>query len=179
MITRAIVLIILTGCSIQCMSPDPLAKERYVPGEVLIGLHAPTLTTEAFKLVNGHALFIKKMTGFFHHAALPNDSLDYVIGILKNKPYLNKNGFKGGSAFIHAVSDKITVTETFFDMDQDAQSDWLSTMGQLRLNDLEGDTKMIVLIVEAGTEFYWLETLKTDERVAWADLNWFQPITNR
>ena len=119
------------------------------------------------------------MSGFFNYSALPNDSLDYIINILKDKIYLNKRGFNGGSAFIHAIENRIIVTQFLFEMTIEAQQDWLTTMNILKLNDLGDGTKNLVIKVTPGTEKHWMQLFKVYPDVTWVELNYeggFEPL---
>ena len=115
---------------------------------------------------------IDQMSGFFNYSALPNDSLDYIINILKDKIYLNKRGFNGGSAFIHAIENRIAVTQFLFEMNIEAQQDWLTTMNVLKLNDPENGSKNLVIKVAPGTEKRWMQLFKLHRSVAWVELNY-------
>ena len=164
---------ILTLFIIGCNDEDnlPIDDREFVPGDVIIGIKSTTSINSVFDLMNEREVTIDQMSGFFNYSTLPNDSLDYIINELKDKIYLNKRGFSGGSAFIHAIENRIIVTEFFFEMNMEAQQDWLTTMNILKLNDLGNDTKNLLIKVTPGTEKYWMQLFKIHPYVTWVELN--------
>lgn len=161
----------IVACSDEHLSP--ISDEReFVPGYVIIGINADVTIERAFEIINQHDLSIDKMSGFFDYSTLPNDSLNYVINYLKDKPYLNKRGFTGGSAFISKVDNRITVTEFLFEMDMSAQLDWLDTRAALELEDLGNDTQSMTVLVEEGTEKRWVSEFEKYPEIQWVELNW-------
>jgi hypothetical protein len=163
---------------VSCDSDDSpeQAKRQFVPGDVSIGIKATTPIASVFDLMNDNDVFIDQMSGFFYYSALPTDSLDYVINQLKSKTYFNKRGFAGGSAYVHALDNRITVVQSFFEMDADAQQDWLTTIDELQLKDLGNDTRNLLIKVTPGTENFWMNTFKNHPEVTWVDLNWYGDI---
>src|SRR5688572_15967934 len=92
--------ILLTLSIIACSDKDLALDERdFVLGDVVIGIKSTVSINSVFDLMNEKDVFIDKMNGFFNYSTFPNDSLPYVVNELKDKAYLNKRGFKGGSAF--------------------------------------------------------------------------------
>lgn len=174
------ILLVLTLFVVACNDDNsPVDDRPFVAGDVIIGIKSTTSISSVFDLMNGKGVVIDQMSGFFNYSTLPTDSLDYIINELRDKIYLNKRGFDGGSAFIHAIENRIVVTEFFFEMDLDAQQDWLTTMGLLELNDLGNDTKNVVIKVAPGTERDWIRLFKADPNVTWAELNYiggFEPL---
>ncbi len=174
------ILLVLTLFVIACNDDNsPVDDRPFVPGDVIIGIKSTTSIGSAFDLMNEKGVIIDQMSGFFNYSTLPTDSLDYIINELRDKIYLNKRGFDGGSAFIHAIENRIVVTEFLFEMDLDAQQDWLATMDLLKLNDLGNDTKNVVIKVAPGTERDWIRLFKADLNVTWAELNYiggFEPL---
>jgi hypothetical protein len=157
----------------------PFDDLEFVPGDISIGIKSTTPINSVFDLMNENEVMIDQMSGFFNYSTLPNDSLDYINNELKDKIYLNKRGFSGGSAFISAVDHRIIVTEFFFEMDMEAQQDWLTTMNKLKLNDLGNDTKNLLIKVTPGTEKYWMQLFKKHPYVTWVELNYmggFEPL---
>jgi hypothetical protein len=172
---------ILTLFIIACNDDDnlPVDDREFVRGDLIVGIKSTTSISSVFDLMNEKGATIDQMNGFFNYSTLPIDSLDYIIKELKDKTYLNKRGFNGGSAFIHEPENRIIVTELFFEMDIEAQQDWLTTMNILKLNDLGNDTKNLVIKVTPGTEKYWIRLLKIHPNVTWVELNYlggFEPI---
>ncbi len=129
-----------------------------------------------FEFVNEQDLSIDQMFGYFNFSNLPNDSLNYVTDNLKDKPYLNKRGFTGGSAFISKTDNRITATEFLFEMNTTAQSDWLNTIETLELEDLGNDTQNLTILVAEGTENFWATEFATYPEVQWTELNWIANI---
>jgi hypothetical protein len=172
---------ILTLFIIACNDDDnlPVDDREFVPGDLIVGIKSTTPISSVFDLMNEKGATIDQMSGFFNYSTLPTDSLDYIINELKDKVYLNKRGFNGGSAFIQETENRIIVTEFFFEMDIEAQQDWLTTMNILKLNDLGNDTKNLVIKVTPGTEKYWMRRFKMHPNVTWVELNYiggFEPL---
>lgn len=165
----------ITSCTNDPLSPDSDELE-FVPGYVIIGINADVTIERVFGLINQHELSIDKMSGFFNYSTLPNDSLNFVTNYLKDKPYLNKRGFKGGSAFISKTDNRITVTEFLFEMDMSAQFDWLDTIDTLELKDLGNDTQNVTVLVDEGTEKFWASQFAEYPEVSWTELNWIVNI---
>jgi len=120
---------------------------------------------------------MSEVDGYFYNTKLPNDSLNFLINNIKDKPYLNKNGFHGGSAFISEVNPHIIfVTDLMFDMDSTAQTDWIQTISRLKLIDYGNDTKNLLLKVPIGKEIYWQNILARQEYIKWTELNYIVKI---
>ena len=158
--------------SIGCDEDEPqqLDEREFVPGDVAVGIKSGIPINLVFDLMNEKEVFIQQMSGFYNYSTLPTDSLNFVKNILISKPYTNKWGGTGGSAYI--VENRIVVTELFFQMDLPAQEDWLFTMTQLQLNDLQGDTKNILIKVSPGTEKYWMDIFRKHAYVTFVEPNY-------
>lgn len=177
----AIFILLLSLLTITCDDNDDqeLDERDFVPGDIAIGIKSTTPISTVFDLMNEKGVFIEQMSGFFNYSTLPNDSLNYIISILKSKSYTDRWGGDGGSAFISAVDNRIIVTEFFFNMVPDAQQDWLLTMDLLLLKDLGNDTKNLLINVTPGTERYWMNVFKKHPYVTWVELNYiggFEPL---
>jgi hypothetical protein len=173
----AILALVIIACNDEDNSPADVRE--FVPGDLIIGIKSTASISSVFDLMNEKGVTIDQMSGFFNYSTLPNDSLDYINNVLKDKVYLNKRGFSGGSGFISAVDNRLIVTELFFEMDIAAQQDWLATMDLLKLNDLGNDTKNLVIKVVPGTEEEWTQTFKAHPIVTWVELNYiggFEPM---
>lgn len=165
-----------------CSEDDstPLDDREFVAGDVVIGIKSTTSISSVFDLMNEQDVTIDQMSGFYYYSTLSSDNLDYVISVLKDKPYLNKRGFKGGSAYVSAVDNKIVVTQQLFEMDLEAQQDWLETIELLELQNLGNDTKNLLIKVTPGTEKQWMKFFKSVSEVTWVELNYiggFEPTT--
>ena len=167
-------ILFLSSLILSCDENDPEKFEErdFVPGDIAIGIKSTVAIDLVFNLMNERGVFIEQMSGFFNYSRLPNDSLEYIKDILKSKPYTDRWGGYGGSAFISAVDNRLIVTEFFFNMDIPAQEDWLSTMNQLELKDLGNDTKNLLINVSPGTERYWMNVFKKHQYVKWVELNY-------
>lgn len=175
------ILCILLNLLFLCSCKDELNnihsdENEFEAGKVILGINKDVSIDRVFKIINREGLSIDQMSGFFNYSTLPNDSLDYVINYLKDKSYLTRRGFTGGSAFISRTEKSITVTEFLFNMDQDAQADWLKSIITLKLEDLGNDTQSVAVIVEDGTEKFWASEFNNIPEVKWAELNWFANI---
>jgi len=164
----------MTGC--KKSNPAEEKEREFVPGDVIIGIRSAIPISGVFNLMNENGVAIDLMSGFFNYSTLPTDSLDYVISGLKDKEYFNKRGFKGGSAFNHAIEHRIIVTESFFEMDLSSQNDWLITMDKLELKDLGNDNRYLLIKVQPGTEAFWLNRFRSHPYVKWVELNWYSDI---
>lgn len=151
---------------------ENLDQRDFVPGDIAIGIKSTIAIDLVFDLMNEKEVLIEQMSGFFNYSTLPSDSLEYIKEILKSKPYTDRWGGKGGSAFISAVDGRLIVTEFFFNMDIPAQEDWISTMNQLELKDLGNDTKNLLITVTPGSEKFWLDVFKNHPYVKWVELNY-------
>jgi hypothetical protein len=170
--------VILVAISLSGCGDTEIKNERdhFVPGDLIIGIHADVPIDSVFNLINKKGLVIDQMSGFFNYSTFPNDSLEYVKKALRDKPYLNKRGFKGGAAFLHAIDNRIIVTEFLFEMDTTSQQDWLETINRLQLVDLGNDTRCVSLKVKPGQEKAWLAVFNDHPYVKWVELNWYAHI---
>src|SRR5689334_17603741 len=94
---------VLTFLMIACHDDEdvaPVVEPEFVPGQVIIGIKSTIPISSVFDLMNENELPIDQMSGFFNYSSFSGDSLSYVINGLKDKVYLNKRGFAGGSAFV-------------------------------------------------------------------------------
>ncbi|TRX48071.1 hypothetical protein FNH22_29855 [Fulvivirga sp. M361] len=161
----------------SCHDSDlPDKNNDFVPGDVIVGIKADISIDQVFELMNEEHVTIDRMSGFFNYSTLPNDSLTYVTNFLKNKPYLNKRGLTGGSAYVHKLDNVIIITEFFFEMDIAAQQDWMKTMQTLELKDLNGDTKNLLIKVDHGMEEHWANKFNDHPYVEWTHLNAYAEI---
>ncbi len=170
-----LILVLFTSCNDRTVNPE-ISEREFVPGYVIIGIDSNVSIERVFELINEQHLHIDKMKGFFNFSNLPIDSLNYVIDYLKDKPYLNRPGFTGGSASISESGNRIIVTEFLFEMDISAQSDWLNTIEILELEDLGNNNQNLTVLVEEGTENFWATKFATYPEVKWTDLNWIANI---
>ncbi|WP_268123688.1 hypothetical protein [Roseivirga pacifica] len=168
----------LIFAALSCSTaPTPEAEApEFVPGDLFIGIKPEVNIESVFNLMNGHGLEIDKVSGFFNYSTLPPDSLAYVIEVLVDKPYLNKRGFTGGTAFVSPKTDQIIVAESMFEMNENAQKDWLNTIEKLRLTDIQIDHKNILIKVKPGTEVEWIDKLLAHPYVFWAEPNWLDSL---
>lgn len=171
-----VVATLLLSCDDNDVKKDKKSGDEYVPGDVIIGIKSDVSIDAVFDLMNEEGVTIDQMSGFFNFSTFPNDSLAYVIAQLKDKPYLNERGFSGGAAYISAVDHRITVTQFLFEMDVNAQQDWLTTLHLLKLEDLGNDTKNLLIKVEPGTEEQWINHFKEHPFVKWAEFNSYSDV---
>ena len=162
---------LLLGCEDDNTQP-PVKKMEFVPGQVAIGIKSEITIDQVFDLMNEKEVFIEQMNGFFYYSTFSNDSLDYVREVLSTKEYTDGWGPDGGSASIFVTTNRITVTEFFFNMDLSAQEDWLLTLDQLHLEDLGNVAKDVMINVAPGTEKLWLEAFREHPYVEWVELNY-------
>ena len=175
-IKNSVQLLLLVLWMAGCKKDSPVKEREFVAGDVIIGIKSGFPIHEVFDLMNENGITIDHMSGFFYYSTLPTDSLDYIVSELRNKEYFNKRGFKGGSAYNHAIEHRIVVAETFFEMNLPAQNDWLLSMEKLELKDLDNDTRYLLIKVEPGTEELWLDRFRNHPYVKWVELNRYADI---
>lgn len=163
----------MVACNDSNSSDDDAAE--FVAGDVIIGIKPEVAISEVFAAMNNKEIFIDQMSGFYYYSTFPSDSLEYIKNNLKDKSYLNKNGFTGGSAFI-SPENRITVTQFYFEMNKANQEDWLDTMEALKLESLENDTRNILVKVSPGTEKVWMKFFRSQPYVKWVELNEYADI---
>lgn len=176
MIRQCIIAIILHticfGCKDETIENTEFC-ERFVGGDVAIGIDQDIKLEESFDLINAYDLYINHIDGICYESNLPSDSIDYVINYLNAKEYINKNGFKAvknGSVFLHYQTGLITVCCRLWDMTQPNQQDWIKTKKILSLKE-KPSVKSILLTVPVGQEKKWVMTFKGRSSISYAELN--------
>jgi hypothetical protein len=173
----AFLTLLFTYCKKNDITKTDKQSDKYVPGDLIVGIKSDITIDKVFKLFNEYKISISEVDGYFYNTEFPNDSLNFIVNKIKDKPYLNKNGFHGGSAYISEVNPYIVfVTDIMFDMDSSAQADWTQTISNLKLIDYGNDTKNLLLKVPIGTEIYWQGILGKQEYIKWAELNYIVTI---
>lgn len=161
----------LSACKKETADPtEPEDAYPFVAGDLLVGIKAGVSIERVFQLANAQQFALSEMSGFYYTSALPNDSLAYVLSVLKSKPYCTQRGFTG-SAYISAVDKSFWEVSLFFNMDAASQQDWLATVPLLRLTDAATDTRYVLLKVPAGQEKFWRAELRKNSLVKWTELN--------
>jgi len=122
--------------------------------------------------VNEFKLRITRVYGILYVSKLPADSIDYVTGILKTKPYLYNDRthiHKDGDVYIDMNTGKITVVYLTNVMDEISQTDWAITAGKLKLEE-QPSLKSFLLEVPYGKEIYWRDKFRQEYIVSQAEL---------
>ncbi len=153
----------------SCKKNDIEFCDRYVEGEVIIGTKEDVKFEDALLLINMNFLDIISCFGPLYESSFPADSLEYVISVLKSKPYMNKNGWAGG-AYLHYQTNKIICINQMMDLDIASQQDWHRTVQQLKLCQKDNVTSFL-LNVKNGKEKRWVRYFKSNFIIKWAELN--------
>ena len=177
------ILIILIFATISCMKDKEdstkFSNEKFVSGDLLIGVSNNAELKTVFDTLNSLDLRISEMNGFFYNANLPSDSVNYLIKFLNQKPYINTGtGWSAttSSVYYYQPESAIRVISSEFNMTAFYQTDFLSTIENLNFVERFGDTKYMLLNVPIGTEKYWLNELKKYQFIKWTELNLIEQI---
>jgi hypothetical protein len=150
----------------------PVDNEGFVPGMLSVGFAKNARLKSAFDLMNKYHLRIVRVYGILYVSKLPADSIDYVVDMLKIKPYLYSDRthiHKDGDVYLDVNTGKITVIYLTNVMDEISQTDWFITAGLLKLEE-QPSLKSFLLEVPFGEEIYWRDKLKHDYIVSRAEL---------
>jgi len=158
----------------SCKDRNKPTVERFVSGDLSIGITKNGELKTVFDTLNAMDLKIAAMHGFVYNANLPADSLHSLQIYLNTKPYINTGGWSA-SVYYHEPDRAIRIVSNLFEMDSSNQMDFLYTIDSLQLVDKQSDTKAMVLKVPIGQEKYWLNELKKQSVVKWAELNRILP----
>jgi hypothetical protein len=100
--------------------------------------------------------------------------------LLNTKPYIKNSGF-AGSVWLNVVTNVLTVSNPYWNMDAASQQDWLKTKKALGLTPVLGGSgqagSYIMVKVPVGKEKRWVEDLKASPLVRWSELNCYSDIT--
>ena len=150
-----------------------IAQEKFIPGELSVGFKENISLKASFDLVNTYGLEITDVWGQHYISDLPDDSIDYVIKILKAKPYTHNdiwNVNKNGDVFNHYSTGKITVVGILLNMGETYQKDWYKTVVELKLVE-QPSVKVFYLKVPVGYEKFLRDKFRSHGIVKWAELN--------
>jgi hypothetical protein len=176
----ALSLFVLTGLLLSCTDDDAFSKKenrQYQAGDLLVGFR-PVMVNDAVAVANQWNLGIKRISGTHYISRLPGDSIDYVVAMLQEKPYLNTGPWKisrGANVFRDKSSGRINITAVASDMTLDHQHDWQDTMVELEL-DQQLRRMSFHLIVPDGEEQHWKDRFSKHVHVEWAELNYVVPL---
>lgn len=172
----ALLVLVLAGCKKDSPVEEQEREREFVPGDLLIGIKSGAPIRDIFDLMNENGVAIHRMSGFFYYSMLPGDSLNYVIRELQNQDYFSEGKASEKSVYVHAIENRIRVIGSFAEMPYPAQQDWLKTIDDLELKDLDNDTRYVYIKVEPGTEKAWLGRFTDHPYVKWVELNWYSDI---
>ena len=172
---KIVLLLIIFGSFLGCEKEQYTVQneENFVPGDLDVGFKENASLKSSFDLVNKFGLEITQVWGHQYISDLPNDSIDYVIKILKTKQYLNNgiwNVVKNGNVYNHYSSGKIYVLCTMVDMSEANQNDWFNVASKLKLVE-QPSVKVFYLRVPIGDEKVWRDKFNDQGIVKWAELN--------
>lgn len=181
----ALLLVFLTLFCLSCKKKTPESDGRgagcnkFVPGEVIVGFKNTVTMEEVFDYADNLNLPISRMFGFLFSSPWPIDSIPSMDTLLNTKPYIKSNGF-AASVWLNVVSNVLTVSNPYWNMDAASQQDWLMTKKALGLTPILGGSNQlggyIMVKVPVGKEKLWVEDLKTSSLVSWAELNCYMDI---
>jgi hypothetical protein len=102
---------------------------------------------------------------------MPPESLQYILDCLNVKPYTNDAAWKV-TGYLHYLTNQIHIFLQLFDiMNREYQADWLESIIEFQLIELEDNGYTIYFNVPEGTEKFWVAKFKEYEFVEWATLN--------
>ncbi|TXK48912.1 hypothetical protein FVR03_07480 [Pontibacter qinzhouensis] len=162
----------------SCERADIAPEQPYAPTDVLLKTKGAVTIQDVFNFINTWDHEVSFMYGEVYTSALPPDSLDAVLAAINAKTYTSNETWSV-SGYVHAPTATITLLPKFFDMhNRDHQTDWLATIGHLKLEE-QGNGYVLYVHVPAGEEKEWVNTYKQHAAVEWAELNYIGGIDNR
>ena len=109
------------------------------------------------------------MSAFIYDVSLPADSINYLTKLLSKRKYLYADAI-----YYYDATKSIRISTTEQSMTLANQNNFLIASDSLHLNDIHSDFKSIYLRVPVGTEKYWVNELKQQSFVSWAELNYLE-----
>ncbi|RPD49849.1 hypothetical protein DNI29_03365 [Hymenobacter sediminis] len=146
-----LLVLLLLGCSKKEEALD------FVPGQVAIGTQDATTIPQLFTLANARGLSVVYVFPARYSSTLPSDSLDYLRRQLATKAYANAPDWPVQIAH-NVQTNTVQLTIRLVDMTVPNQQDWLTTVQDLRLQELPGG-KSALLQVPIGEEKRWVAEL--------------------
>ena len=181
----SLLLALLTLFCFSCKKKTPEGDgqgpgcSRFEPGVVLVGFKNTVTMEEVFDYANNLHLPITEMFGFLFASPWPADSIPPMDTLLNTKPYIKSNAF-AASVWMNAVTNVLTVSNPYWNMDAASQQDWLKTKKALGLTPILGASNQlggyILLKVPVGKEKRWVEDLKASPLISWTELNCYMDI---
>jgi len=170
-------IVIVTILLASCDNGDNKTEEPlYARGDLLVGIKSNISIDKVFDLMNEKGVAIDVMYGFYTYSLLPIDSLTFINNQLVSKSYLNNWAYSNQVGKI--VDDRIELNTTFFEMDLEAQLDWLETIKKSQLKDLEAADKLLVIKVTPETEKEWVGIFERHPYVKSVSLNWIIKVVD-
>ena len=171
---KKLLLILLPLIFLVSSCQEHVQEEKFAPGSVTVGIAANAEIDSIFNTLNGLNISIREMWGFTYLAPLPADSVNYLINLLNQKPYINTtSGWSATTSTVYYSSsaNAIMITCPLFDMDTINQVDLLSILELQHMEDGHNGYKYMCLKVAEGTEKHWVEELKKYPFVTWSELD--------
>lgn len=168
LISAALLIVLsFTACKKKESNPD------FVPGDLAVGFHDTTQIQTAFDLMNKNGLSVESVVGFTYSSPYPVDSVSGLIGFLNQKAYINRTGWgaAAGNVYYYEKIKAVFIGCRLFDMNLANQEDFIKTLSEKQMDDLNGKTKYFLLKVTIGQEQYWLDELSKAGCIKWAELN--------
>lgn len=150
-------------------------ENKYVPGEILVGIKSTITIEQLFENTNPFNLNIDQISGYFYTTTIKSDSLNIIKDLLNTKNYINTRNFSA-SVWLHFETNIINNTTFLFDMNISNQLDYISTLQLLRMKDNLSTTKNMLLKVPIGKEIYWRNKFRDEDWVTWSDLNYYSSV---
>ena len=181
MLKKLIVVFAFIGFLSSCSKDDSNSEtQKFVPGEVAVGIKSGTDISVIFNFINQFDLKVDKINSLSFTSDLPSDSLQFVLDKLNEKDYTNDGVTWFVTGYLHYQTNEITIFPKLFDMDNiDYQDDWLASMEEFELNhkhNVELNSGIIRFKVPVGEESEWVNQFEGHDLVDWAELNYIADI---
>lgn len=178
MTARLFLLILIFSYAISGCKKDKSTgnhEEDFVKGQVLVGIDSTVSLERTFNYINALSPSIGQASGFTFTTTLGKDHIPSIIELLNSKPYINNHEFSA-SVWEHYQSGIVYNTSILWDMTQQNQLDYLTTLKSLKMTEKLTPYRSLLIIVPEGMEQLWLNRLKDQKWVSWAALNYHTKV---
>jgi len=168
-----IVFFALIGCRKDPIIDNTTNGIKFVPGDLIVGITKETELSTVFDTLNSLEISIKNVKGFHYKCYLPADSVNYLIKLFNQKPYVKTDYWAAtkGNVYFSVKENAILLLFGKFNMKLEYQIDFLETIKKMGLIDMKSDVRSLHLNVPIGTEKFWLNELKKYSFIRWTELN--------
>lgn len=164
---------VIGGCRKD--NPSGNNEEDFVKGQVLVGIDSTVSLELTFNYINALSLSISQASGFTFTTTLGKDHIPSIVELLNSKPYINHQGFSA-SVWEHYQSGIVYNTSFLWNMTRQNQVDYLSTLNNLKMKEKLTPYRSVSIMVPEGMEKLWINKLKNEKWVSWAELNYHSKI---